>query len=164
MNTTEFVALVNARKTGTSRWVAQCPAHPDRSPSLSIREGDDGRVLTHCFGGCSPARIADALGLKIRDLFVGPPPNPAQLRAATAAHEARAQKAAAARQAWRDASELVEKWQTVTNALLDKLVREPDNDSLANAFHAASDSLHEAEQALAQLSPRAGKAQEREYV
>jgi hypothetical protein len=92
----------------------------------------------------------------MRDLFAGPPPNPEQLRGARAAQEAHEEKAAAARQAWRDASQLVEKRQTVTNALLDKLVREPDNDSLAKAFHAASDSLHEAQAALGQLFPCAG--------
>src|SRR5215472_4139521 len=164
MNATELVSLVKARNARAGRWVAQCPAHPDRSPSLSIREGDDGRLLLHCFAGCSPEEILSALGLKMRVLFAGLPPNPRQLRAARAAQEAREQKAAAARQAWRDASELVEKRQTVTNALLDKLVREPDNDSLAKAFHAASDSLHEAQAALGQLSPAPGKAQDKEYV
>jgi DNA primase len=34
-------------------WTACCPAHNDGSPSLAIREGEDGRVLLHCFGGCS---------------------------------------------------------------------------------------------------------------
>jgi len=55
------------------------------------------------------------------------------------------------------------KWQTVTNALLDKLVREPDNDSLAKAFHAASDSLREAQAALGQLSHAPGKTQDKDY-
>jgi hypothetical protein len=153
MNTNELVGLVKARQLGTSRWMAQCPAHPDRTPSLSIREGDDGRVLLHCFGGCGTARILDALGLGMRDLFAGPRPDPEQLRAARVAQQVREQKAAATRQAWWDASQLVEKRQTVTNALLDKLLREPDNDSLARAFHAASNSLHEAQAALGQLSP-----------
>lgn len=157
MNAFEFVALVQARKVGASRWVAQCPAHADRSPSLSISQGDDGRLLLHCFAGCNPSKILSTFGLKIRDLFAGPPPSPEQLRAARAAQETRDQKAAAARQVWRDALELVEKRQTVTNALLDKLVREPNNDSLAKAFHAASDSLHEAQAALGQLSPALGK-------
>jgi hypothetical protein len=157
MNPTDFVALVKARNAGRGRWVAQCPAHPDRSPSLSICEGDDGRLLLHCFGGCTTIRILETLGLEMRDLFAGPLPNPEQLRAAKAAQVAHEQKAAAARQSWRDAMELVEKRQTVTNALLDKLVREPDNDSLAKAFHAASDSLHEAQAALGQLAPCAGQ-------
>lgn len=47
----------------------QCPAHEDRSPSLSIREGDDGRVLVHCFAGCSIEAICEALGWQMADLF-----------------------------------------------------------------------------------------------
>ena len=50
-------------------YTAQCPAHEDRSPSLSFREGDDGRVLFHCFAGCAARDVLDALGLTWTDLF-----------------------------------------------------------------------------------------------
>lgn len=54
----------------TSRgWIACCPAHEDRSPSLSISEGRDGRVLVHCFGGCKADEITRALGLELHELF-----------------------------------------------------------------------------------------------
>jgi hypothetical protein len=33
--------------------MACCPAHDDRNPSLSVRRAPDGRVLVHCFAGCS---------------------------------------------------------------------------------------------------------------
>lgn len=49
-------------------WVAQCPAHEDREPSLSIRRGR-GRVLMYCHGGCDTGTVADALGLRMDDLF-----------------------------------------------------------------------------------------------
>lgn len=56
--------------TQTARgWIARCPAHPDRSPSLSIREGSDGRTLLHCFAGCELQAIVAALGLRLADLF-----------------------------------------------------------------------------------------------
>lgn len=61
--------LDHARRTGAGRWIARCPAHEDRAPSLSIRELDDGRTLIHCFGGCSVDSIVGALGLEIADLF-----------------------------------------------------------------------------------------------
>lgn len=32
--------------------MARCPAHADREPSLSLRQGDRG-ILVHCFAGCS---------------------------------------------------------------------------------------------------------------
>jgi hypothetical protein len=57
------------RATGPGRWVARCPSHADRSPSLSLREVDDGRLLLHCFAGCGTDEVLAVLGLKLRDLF-----------------------------------------------------------------------------------------------
>ncbi|MDP9437220.1 MAG: hypothetical protein M3P49_00490 [Actinomycetota bacterium] len=48
---------------------APCPAHDDREPSLSISEGDDGRVLLKCFAGCGLENIVAAIDLKVKDLF-----------------------------------------------------------------------------------------------
>lgn len=56
------------RRTGRS-WRARCPAHADRTPSLSLSEGDAGRVLIHCFGGCDFHGVLQALGLSVEDLF-----------------------------------------------------------------------------------------------
>ena len=61
--------LPNAKKSG-SGWLACCPAHDDRQPSLSIAEGEDGRVLLKCHAGCSLEAICEAMGLKPTDLFV----------------------------------------------------------------------------------------------
>lgn len=65
--------LEGVRATGQGRWIAKCPAHTDRSPSLSVREVD-GRTLIHDFAGCAPADILAALGLSLRDLFEDRPP------------------------------------------------------------------------------------------
>jgi len=46
------------KQTASDRWLACCPSHPDRSPSLSIRKLDDGRVLVHDFGGCAVVSAA----------------------------------------------------------------------------------------------------------
>lgn len=51
------------------KWMACCPAHDDKSPSLSIRAMDDGRVLIHCHAGCSPSDVMIAVGLSLSDLF-----------------------------------------------------------------------------------------------
>ncbi len=59
------------KRTGPGRWIARCPAHPDRSPSLSIREMDD-RVLLHDFGGCDISDVLGAIGLELKDLFDKP--------------------------------------------------------------------------------------------
>lgn len=55
--------LEKVRKTGSRNWIACCPAHDDRSPSLTLAETDDGRVLVHCFGGCDIGAIVGAVGL-----------------------------------------------------------------------------------------------------
>lgn len=53
--------LQKVRKTSKG-WIACCPAHNDRSPSLSISVGTGGRILFHCFAGCSYQDIVHALG------------------------------------------------------------------------------------------------------
>ena len=61
--------LEGVRATGPRGWVAQCPAHHDKTPSLSVRELPDGRVLVHCFAGCNVHDILAAVGLSLWDLF-----------------------------------------------------------------------------------------------
>jgi hypothetical protein len=56
------------RESGTGHQ-ALCPAHNDRNPSLSIKEGDGGRIVLHCHKGCSPEDVVKAIGLKMSDLF-----------------------------------------------------------------------------------------------
>lgn len=65
-----FLTLLPDAKKSGSGWSACCPAHDDRQPSLSIAEGDDGRVLLKCHAGCPVDAICAALGLKPTDLFV----------------------------------------------------------------------------------------------
>lgn len=61
--------LDKVKATGSGRWQAKCPAHADNGPSLSIRELDDGRILVHCFAGCSAIDVVESVGLEISDLF-----------------------------------------------------------------------------------------------
>ena len=60
--------LDGVKATGPGRWVARCPGHQDKAPSLSIREIDD-RTLIHCFAGCAAADVLAAVGLRLSDLF-----------------------------------------------------------------------------------------------
>jgi hypothetical protein len=48
---------------------AICPSHSDKSPSLSIKQLQDGRILIHCFAGCEPNQILGSIGLSFEDLF-----------------------------------------------------------------------------------------------
>jgi hypothetical protein len=60
--------LDRVRKSGGG-WTARCPAHEDTTPSLSVKETDDGKVLVHCFAGCLPEAICGAIGLNLGALF-----------------------------------------------------------------------------------------------
>ena len=60
---------LDALRRHGSDCIARCPAHDDRNPSLSIKQGEDGRVLVYCHAGCSVESICAALGIAKRDLF-----------------------------------------------------------------------------------------------
>lgn len=62
--------LDGVKQTKPDAWIAKCPAHDDRSPSLSIRDAG-GQILIHCFGGCKALDVVHAVGLELSDLFAG---------------------------------------------------------------------------------------------
>lgn len=73
----EFLGRLQGVRKASSGHTARCPAHDDRHNSLSVSEGDDGRVLIHCHAGCESEDIVRVLGLKARDLFPhSPAPTP----------------------------------------------------------------------------------------
>jgi hypothetical protein len=61
--------LDGVKEVGKDKYKAKCPAHDDRTPSLSVKECDDGRTLIHCFAGCDPESILDAVGLTFADIM-----------------------------------------------------------------------------------------------
>lgn len=91
MNIDDFLAHLDRPRKTSRGWTAKCPSHQDRSPSLSIREGDDGRLLVRCFGGCSAAEIVGAMGLSLKDLFPDEGPDRSKLREASRRREAERQ-------------------------------------------------------------------------
>jgi putative DNA primase/helicase len=62
-------ALPDAHES-SGGWSARCPAHDDRQASLSINQGDDGRVLLHCHAGCEPEAVVGKIGLTMKDLML----------------------------------------------------------------------------------------------
>jgi putative DNA primase/helicase len=60
LDAAEIGAALGGRKSGRG-WSACCPAHDDRTPSLSIQDSDDGRVLVHCHAGCDQAQVIAVL-------------------------------------------------------------------------------------------------------
>lgn len=65
----KFLSRLQKVKGKNGSWTACCPAHNDRSPSLAVRELDDGRLLVHCFGGCDTLSVVQSVGLDMTDLF-----------------------------------------------------------------------------------------------
>ena len=53
-------ALGGARRGGGGWWSCRCPAHDDRAPSLSLRDGDR-RLIVRCRAGCDPREVLAAL-------------------------------------------------------------------------------------------------------
>ena len=60
MKAETIAKALGGSKTG-SNWMARCPVHHDRNPSLSIRDAAEGKVLVHCHGGCDQARVIASL-------------------------------------------------------------------------------------------------------
>jgi putative DNA primase/helicase len=59
--TAETIAkALGGRKAGAA-WMARCPAHDDRAPSLSIADARDGKVLVRCHAGCDQRDVIAAL-------------------------------------------------------------------------------------------------------
>jgi len=70
MDVETFLSLLKGvRATGRGRWIARCPHHNDRRPSLAITKGDRVPILLHCFAGCDPDQIVGAVGLELSDLM-----------------------------------------------------------------------------------------------
>ncbi|MDN3508972.1 MAG: AAA family ATPase [Candidatus Neptunochlamydia sp.] len=74
MTFNHFIRLIETRtghpvKKSGSGYSACCPAHEDKTPSLSFSESPDGKILVHCFSGCETEEICASLGMKITDLF-----------------------------------------------------------------------------------------------
>jgi hypothetical protein len=68
MTTEDVAKALGGRRVGTA-WMACCPAHEDREPSLSIADGQNGKVLVRCHAGCEQHRVIAAL--RARGLWDG---------------------------------------------------------------------------------------------
>lgn len=60
--------LEGVKSKGNGKWIAKCPAHADKSPSFSICQGRDGKILIKCWSGCSSDEVLAAMNLKWSDL------------------------------------------------------------------------------------------------
>lgn len=68
-NLDNLLSRLEKVKGRNGNYVACCPAHGDKNPSMTIKETEDGKILMHCFAGCSVAEITGAIGFDLSDLF-----------------------------------------------------------------------------------------------
>jgi len=74
MSVDTFLSVLDkVRKTGADSWIACCPAHPDKHPSMTIKNSSDGRVLVRCFAECSFEDIVAAAGVSLDEFFPDKP-------------------------------------------------------------------------------------------
>jgi hypothetical protein len=56
---------LGGKRMGDGNYSCRCPGplhkHGDRNPSLSVKDGRNGRPVLYCFAGCSYDEIVDAL-------------------------------------------------------------------------------------------------------
>jgi hypothetical protein len=69
MTVDELVSRLEGVKRTGRGYITRCAGHADQSPSLSVCEAEDGRILVHCFAGCSVEAICKAIGCRLADLF-----------------------------------------------------------------------------------------------
>lgn len=85
MTTDELLTRLDGVEARRDYWMALCPSHDDHNPSLSIKEGDNGEPLVHCFAGCSfeqvMSKVRDKATVRIRSRSVkGKPTRTWQVR------------------------------------------------------------------------------------
>lgn len=60
--------LDKVKHTGENKWLACCPGHDDKTPSLAVKSVNE-KILIHCFAGCDVSDIVQAVGLELADLM-----------------------------------------------------------------------------------------------
>jgi putative DNA primase/helicase len=60
MTAEALAKALGGRKAGAA-WMARCPAHDDRAPSLAIADARDGKVLVRCHAGCHQQDVIASL-------------------------------------------------------------------------------------------------------
>jgi hypothetical protein len=69
MNINDFLSYFEkSYRSGKDEYQCLCPAHNDKTASLSIKNLPDERILIHCFAGCAANDILGAVGLTFDDI------------------------------------------------------------------------------------------------
>lgn len=73
MNITSAPAWVVFEKRGLTDkggyYLSVCPSHNDDKKSLGLKVADDGKILVHCYAGCTTQKVCDTLGIELKFLW-----------------------------------------------------------------------------------------------
>jgi hypothetical protein len=69
MRIEDVLSRLEAVQPSKNGFMARCPAHEDRNPSLSVSPGADGKILLKCFSGCTTEAVCAPLGIGVKALF-----------------------------------------------------------------------------------------------
>lgn len=114
---------------------AQCPAREHKSTnSLSLKETQDGRILIHCFGGCSTLEVLQVCGLELADIM------PERITHNATPEERAKWRQAATHKDWREARDVIQHearvvWIAGLQLSLGKPLSVPDSRRLKLALH-----------------------------
>jgi hypothetical protein len=151
MTASAFASLLDARSIGSGKWMARCPAHKDRSPSLSIGIGRDSRILANCLAGCSLTAILRAMGLRLCDLFSPVPPSPEQRKKLEAQRERERRAGRRIGEAAECARQLDDNVDRIGAVLATLSNEDPRGPEMTRLFHEASTAAQLAEQAWQEI-------------
>jgi hypothetical protein len=126
---------MGARRTGKGKWVACCPAHLDKTPSLAIVEGKRGVLLKCMSQGCSIKDIVFALRLKMSDLFYSKPADRDTMRKIAADDERKKAVQDRLRRLRLEALEKAAMWNEVSCRLARLLTSFESDDRLSYLFN-----------------------------
>ena len=147
MTTHAIARHFRANAKGRGRYVALCPAHPDRSPSLTITEGHAGRTLLRCWAGCRTEDVLEKLGLSWANIC-GEPMTRAQAREAAVERQEREVREQKERAAERAAFNQIRELHAIADELGSRLATDPEvpgSDAIAALFHQTLDRIRQAE-------------------
>lgn len=69
MTAEEFIQrLEGARQGPGGDWFAKCPAHDDKNGSLHVTRTDAGKIILHCFAGCTTESVLRSMGITWADM------------------------------------------------------------------------------------------------
>jgi len=64
MRTADLIDHFEQVRRSGAGYIVRCPSHEDKSPSLSIKDGDKG-ILMYCHAGCRVEEICSKIGITV---------------------------------------------------------------------------------------------------